>query len=149
MTGIFGPHTCRLVRLLADLSNLGFGDLGTVATAWWDADDRARAEAWVEVHCAVTDLERYRILAAASVARRAALEVAARYRRTNWGFWVAATEAGAALAAGDRIGSHYDTLVSALATAVPWIRREDVQVRQEADVWGARRTPDGVLPQGA
>ncbi len=87
--------------------------------AWKHASPGDRAQAWAQLNRSTGEDERYRILAAASLARREALATARRLHRTDWAFWAAACDASAALAAGARIGRHYDTLVAPFATVMP------------------------------
>jgi hypothetical protein len=147
--GIFGPNTQRVLAFLARLPDLSPEEIGKVTNAWWQTNDRDRAEAWVAVHCAATERERYRILAAACVARQAALDAASRYHWPDWAFWAGASDAGAAIAAGDRIGSHYETLISPLATVMPWLTLGHGQVQSGEDIRDSRRRSGDVLRQGA
>ncbi|HEY2306421.1 MAG TPA: hypothetical protein VGI05_11130, partial [Streptosporangiaceae bacterium] len=112
---LFGPNTKLVLAYLARLSDLSPEDFARVANAWWEADGRDRADAWAQVHRAAPERERYQILAAASVARREALDAASRYHWPDWAFWAAAADAAAAIAARDWIGRHYQTLISPLA----------------------------------
>jgi hypothetical protein len=118
---IFGPNTQRVLAFLARLPDLSPEEIGKVTNAWWQTNNRDRAEAWAQVQRAAPERERYRIQAAASVARHAALDTASRHHWPDWAFWAAASDAGAAIAAGDRIGSHYETLISPLAAVMPWL----------------------------
>jgi hypothetical protein len=43
--------------------------------------------------------------------------------RTDWAFWAAACDAGAAVAAGLGIGDHYDTLIAPFAEVIPALAR--------------------------
>lgn len=149
MAATFGPNTQQVLAFLARLCELSPKDLGKVTNAWRDTNDRDRAEAWVAVHCAATERERYRILAAACVARQAALDAASRYHWPDWAFWAGASDAGAAIAAGDRIGSHYETLISPLATVMPWLTLGHGEVENGEDIRDSRRPSGDVLRQGA
>lgn len=90
-----------------------------MTNAWKQASPPDRARAWARLTRATTEQERYRILAAASLARREALAVAHRLRRMDWAFWAAASDAAAAVAAGTRIGRPYETLTVPLAAVMP------------------------------
>jgi hypothetical protein len=146
---IFGPNTQRVLAYLARLPDLSAEDIGKVTNAWWQTNVRDRAEAWVQVHRAATEQERYQILAAASVARQAAMDAASRYRWPDWAFWAAASDAGAAIAAGDLMGSHYETLISPLTAAMPWLAPGHGQLEGGEDIPAGRRLPGDVLRQGA
>src|SRR4051794_25351707 len=118
---VFGPRAERVLVSLAGLYDLSRTDISKVTDAWADTDGRDRATAWVRMHRDLTEEERLPVLTAASVARQSALEIAGRYGWHDWRFWAAASDAGAGIAAGDRIGSHYVTLVSPLAAVMPWL----------------------------
>jgi hypothetical protein len=133
---IFGPNTRLVLAFLARLPDLSPEDFGTAANAWWQTDGRDRAEAWAQVHRTATERERYRIQAVASVARQEALDTARRHGWPDWAFWAAASDAGAALAVGDRIGGHYETLISPLAAVMPWLPSG------RGDAQGGERIPD-------
>ncbi|MBV8430846.1 MAG: hypothetical protein JO244_06780 [Solirubrobacterales bacterium] len=90
-----------------------------VTDAWKQVCPSDRAAAWAQLIRATTEQERYRVLAAASLARREALTTAHRLRRVDWAFWAAVSDAAAAVAAGSRIGCHYDTLTAPLAAVMP------------------------------
>jgi hypothetical protein len=146
---LFGPNTKLVLAFLARLSDLSPEDFARVANAWWETDGRDRADAWAQVHRAAPERERYQILAAASVARREALDAASRYRWHDWAFWAAASDAAAAIAARDRIGRHYQPLISPLAAVMPWLPPGDGEVQSGEDIT-ANYLPEGdVLQQGA
>jgi hypothetical protein len=119
MTSTFGPNSQRVLALIASIPGLSAGQVDQVISAWKQVSAPARARAWTQLNRTTTEDERYRILAAAALARREALDTARRTHRMDWAFWAAACDAGAAVAAGDRIGPHYDTLLAPFATAVP------------------------------
>jgi hypothetical protein len=123
MTSTFGPNSQRVLALIASISGLSASQVDQVICAWKRVDPRARARAWTQLNRITTEDERYRILAAAALARREALECARRTHRMDWAFWAAACDAAAAVAAGVRIGRHYDTLLAPFATAVPALGR--------------------------
>src|SRR5215467_3618576 len=116
---IFGPHTQRVLKFLADLWLLSPDEISTVTQAWKEASDLERAEAWAQLHRDASDEDWDRILAAASVARRQAMDAAFLLQRTDWAFWAAAWDAAAAIAAEDRIGSGYYVLTRPLMTVMP------------------------------
>ena len=150
MVRLFGPNTKLVLAFLARLSDLSPRDFATVTNAWRQTDGRDRAEAWAQLHRATQERERYRILAAASVARQGALDAASRYHWPDWEFWAAASDAAAAIAARDRIGRHYEVLISPLAAVMPWLLPGDGEVRSGAEAIAASHLPSGdVLQQGA
>ena len=61
-------------------------------------------------------------MTAAALARREALKTARRLDRADWAFWAAACDAGAAVAAGARLGPAYDILVAPFAEVMPALR---------------------------
>jgi hypothetical protein len=119
MTSIFGPNGQRVLALVSCIPSLSADQVDQVTSAWKHASPGDRARAWAQLNRSTGEDERYRILAAASLARREALATARRVHRTDWAFWAAACDASAAVAAGARIGRHYDTLVAPLATVMP------------------------------
>jgi len=119
MTSIFGPYGQQVLGLLASIPGLSGDQVDEVVTAWKRGNPRDRTRAWAQLSRTEAEVERYRILAAASLARREALETARRMHRTDWAFWAAACDAGAAVAAGRDIGCHYETLVGPFAQVVP------------------------------
>ena len=123
MTSMFGPHGQRVLAVIICIQGLSAGQVDQVTSAWRRSSPAGRARAWAELNQSATEEERYRILAAASLARREALAAARRTQRTDWAFWAAACDVGAAAAAGDRIGRHYDTLVSPFAQVMPALAR--------------------------
>lgn len=148
MCDLFGPYTKRVLAFLAALHDLSPTDIGIISAAWRESADRERAEAWVRVHREVCERERLPILAAAAVARKEALDIARQHRWPDWPFWVAAADAGAAIAAGDRIGCHYRTLISPLAAAMPWLLLTMGEVRTAG--YGVKTDgTSGVLDKGA
>jgi hypothetical protein len=119
MTSIFGPYGQQVLGLIASIPGLSGDQVDEVVTAWKRGNPRDRTRAWAQLSRTAAEVERYRILAAASLARREALETARRMHRTDWAFWAAACDAGAAVAAGRDIGCHYETLVGPFAQVVP------------------------------
>jgi hypothetical protein len=140
MIRIFGPNTQLVLAFLARIPDLSREDIGKVTNAWWQADGLDRAEAWAQVHRTVTERERCWILAAGWVARQTALDAADRYRWRDWAFWAAASDAGAAIAADDRIGSHYETLISPLTAVMPWLTPRHGQVQSGEGIPDSRRS---------
>jgi hypothetical protein len=124
VTSMFGPNGQRVLTLITSIPGLSVDQVDQVTGAWKRGSPPARAEAWAELnYSANAEDERYWILAAASLARREALETARRLHRTDWAFWAAACDAGAAVAAGSRIGRHYDTLVAPFAEVMRLLAR--------------------------
>ncbi|UGY90957.1 hypothetical protein [Streptomyces gobiensis] len=119
MSTIFGPNSRRVLQFLTHIEDLSGEEIDRVADLWKQTSSQTRAEAWAEVRRTTTDEEQYRILVAASVARRAALDTAQSHHRRDWAFWAAVWDAAAAVATCDRIGSHYFVLVDPLAAVMP------------------------------
>ena len=115
MMSMFGPNGQRVLLLIACIPGLSADQVDQVTAVWKQGSPDGRARAWAHMSRATSEDERYGILAAASLARREALETARRVQRTDWAFWAAACDAGAAVAAGKRIGRHYDTLIAPFA----------------------------------
>lgn len=121
MIRIFGPNTQLVLALLARLPDVSPEEMGKVTDAWRQTNDLDRAQAWAQLHRVATERERCWIVAAASVARQVATDAASAYGWTDWEFSAASSDAGAAIVAGDRIGSQYETLISPLAAVMPWL----------------------------
>ena len=133
MTSTFGPNSQRVLALIACIPGLSPGQVDQVISAWKRGNPRARDRAWAQLNRITTEDERYRILAAAALARREALDTARRAHRMDWAFWAAACDAGAAMAAGARIGRHYDTLLAPFAAVVPALGRPPAAGTAAAD----------------
>jgi hypothetical protein len=119
MSAFFGPNTSRVLTFIARLSALSPEQMDLVTRAWKQASSRNRAEAWARI-CRVTSAqEQYRILAAASLARREAMDIARQLARPDWTFWAAAHDAAAAIATGNRIGRHCQILTAPFAVVMP------------------------------
>jgi hypothetical protein len=146
---LFGPNTQLVLALLAGLSDLSREDFAKVANAWRQTDDRDRAEAWAQLHRAASDRERQQILAAASVARREALDAANRRQWHDWSFWAATSDAAAAIAARDWIGRGYQALISPLSVVMPWLPPVPGDVRSGKDIATGYLTSAHALQQGA
>lgn len=119
MTSIFNPDDQRVLALISCISGLCGREVDQVTSAWKRADVHDRARAWAQVNRTAAERDRYRILSVAALARREAMETAHRMRRTDWAFWAAACDAGAAVAAGTRIGAFYGTLIAPFAEVIP------------------------------
>lgn len=115
---MFGQEGQRVLSLITHIADLSPAEVDKVADAWKQASALDRGRAWARLTCATTERERYRILAAASLARKEALATAHRRGRMDWAFWAAASDAAAAVAAGSRIGRHYEILVAPLAAVM-------------------------------
>lgn len=118
-TSIFGPNGQRVLALITGIPALSADQVDQVTRTWKQANPDDRASAWAQLNGTTTEEERYEILAAASLARREALETSRRMHRPDRAFWAAACDASAAVAAGDRIGRHYDILVAPFAEVMP------------------------------
>jgi hypothetical protein len=119
MTPMFGQDSQRVLTLITGIADLTAEEVDKVTDAWKHVCPSDRAKAWARLVRTTTEQERYQILAAASLARREALVTAHRLRRADWAFWAAVSDAAAAVAAGTRIGRHYDTLTAPLAAVMP------------------------------
>jgi hypothetical protein len=144
MKHIFGPQTQRLLAFVADLRDLSPAEVDRVTSAWKQVRGLDRAEAWAQLQRVTTQHERYPILAAASTARRTAMDTARRLLRPDWAFWAAAWDAAAAIIADDRIGSHYDVLTAPLATVMPSLARSRGGARYAAHAPAPRQPPEPV-----
>ena len=123
MTSVFNPCDQRVPALIRCISDLCGGEVDQVTSAWRREDAYDRARAWAQINRVATGRERYRVLAVAALARQDAMETARRVHRTDWAFWAAACDAGAAVAAGARIGRHYDTLIAPFTEVIPALAR--------------------------
>jgi hypothetical protein len=119
MNAIFAWDNDQVLTLITRIADLSPAEADRVTKAWKQASPLDRARAWARLTRATTEQERYRILEAASLARKEALTAARRLHRMDWAFWAAASDAAAAVAAGTRIGLPYDTLTAPLAAVMP------------------------------
>jgi hypothetical protein len=146
MTSIFGPNGQPVLALVSSIPGLSADQVDQVTSAWRHASPRDRARAWAQLNRATGEDERYRILAAASLARREALETARRVHQTDWAFWAAACDAGAGVAAGTAIGRHYDTLVAPFAAVMPALGRRPAAAPASAAACAADRQAEPDIP---
>ncbi|HEX6448919.1 MAG TPA: hypothetical protein VF060_05610 [Trebonia sp.] len=150
MTSMFGPNGQQVLVLIASIPGLSADQVDQVTSAWKQGSARDRARAWAQLNRAAAGDERYRILAAASLARREALGTARRMHRTDWAFWAAACDAGVAVAVGARIGRHYDTLVAPFAQVVPALARNPATAQGSAAASAADpQAAPGILAKSA
>jgi hypothetical protein len=119
MTSIFGPNGQRVLVLITGITDLSADQVDEVTATWNRGNSDDRASAWARLNGTTTEQERYAILTAAALARREALQTARRMGRADWAFLAAACDASAAVAAGYRIGGHYDVLVAPFAQVMP------------------------------
>jgi hypothetical protein len=147
MKTVFGPHTQRVLEVIARLRALSPGDVDLVAVSWKHASADERAEAWAQLHHATSRDERYPILAAAAAGRRAAMDTARDLHRTDWAFWAAAWDAAAAVAAADVIGSQFDVLAAPVAEVMPSLAHGQASAQSPARVPSPRSQRDSV-PEG-
>ena len=119
MNTSLGPNTSSVRAFIAQLPALSPEQIDLVTRAWKQVTSRDRAEAWIRLCRVTTRQERRRIMAAASLARREAMDVAGRLDRPDWAFWAAAYDAAAGIAAGDRIDRHYHALTAPFAMVMP------------------------------
>ncbi|MEV6946978.1 hypothetical protein AB0N07_34460 [Streptomyces sp. NPDC051172] len=145
MSVVFGPNSRRVLQFLTHIEDLTPEQIDRVAAVWRQTSSQTRAEAWAEVRRTTSDEERYRILVAASVARRAALDAAQTHHRHDWAFWAAVWDAVMAIAVCDRIGGHYDVLIAPIADVMPFLgvhRRDQLRTRHLPDaVFGGSGQP--------
>ena len=141
MTLTFDADGQRVLALISCISSMSAGEADQVTGAWKRGSAAERARAWARLNRAATEAERYRILAASALARREALETARRLRRTDWAFWAAACDAGAGVAAGARIGRHYDTLVAPFAEVLPALAHSPAAPASAADYQAGPSVP--------
>jgi hypothetical protein len=135
MTSIFGPNGQPVLALVSSIPGLSADQVDQVTSAWRHASPRDRARAWAQLNRATGEDERYRILAAASLARREALETARRVHQTDWAFWAAACDAGAGLPPAPR----------SAATTTPWSPRSP----QSCPRWAAAPPRHPLAPRPA
>jgi hypothetical protein len=143
MRPIFGPHTSQVVKFVTDLRQLSAEQIAAVTRAWREGSDTDRAEAWAQLYRAASKQERYSILAAASVARKEAMDVAQVLHRADWAFWAAAWDAAAAIAAEERIGGHYDVLIAPVVAVMPSLAQGRGSVQVPAQRAGRQAEPEG------
>src|SRR5258708_12280659 len=148
MKAIFGPHTRRLLTFLNDLRDLSPAEIDLATSAWKQVRGLDRAEAWAQLQRVTTQNERHPILAAASVARRVAMDAANQLDQPDWAFWAAAWDAAAAITAEDRIGSCYDILTAPLATVMPSLTQSRSSAQDAARALASRIPQEPVRPQG-
>src|SRR5215472_1859093 len=141
MRPIFGPRTAQVVKFVTDLRQLSSEQITAVTKAWRDGSDTERAQAWAELYRVASADDRYSILAAASVARREAMDVAQVLHRADWAFWAAAWDAAAAIAAEERIGGHYDVLIAPVAAVMPSLSQGRGSVQVPAQRAGRQAEP--------
>lgn len=132
MRQIFGPHTERVLKFLADLWLLSPEQIVAVTAAWKRASEIERAEAWAHLHRVATGEDWDEIMAAASVARRQAMDAAYLLNRVDWAFWAAAWDAAAAISADERIGNGYHALTGPLMTVMPSLSQRCADARVPA-----------------
>jgi hypothetical protein len=113
----FGPNTPRVLQFLINLRNLSPAQIDVVTSTWNQASslDRALARA----HLATAAKHDSTVMAAASAARRAAMQSARVAGHDDWAFWAAAWDAAAAVAVDDLADGDYQTLTRPLGTVMP------------------------------
>ena len=148
MKRIFGPQTHRLLTFLTDLRDLSPAEVDRVTSAWKQVRGLDRAEAWAQIQRATTQNERYAILAAASAARRTAMDTAHRPI-------VRSDRRGGVPCGGperpvgpQRIGGHYDVLTVPLATVMPSLTRSRSSAQYAAHAPAPRVPQEPVRPRG-
>ena len=119
---IFGPNTPRVLQFLTRMRKLSPGEIDRVAGSWNKVTPLDRAQAWAHL-AATAAKEDYPVMAAASAARRAAMETARTLGRNDWAFWAAAWDAGAAITADDLPEGEYQTLTFPLHAVMPALKR--------------------------
>ena len=114
---LFGPNTPRVLQFLINLRNLSPAQISLVTSTWNQASSPDRALAWA--HLATAAKHESTVMAAASAARRAAMQTARAAGQDDWAFWAAAWDAAAAVAADDLADGDYQTLTHPLGTVMP------------------------------
>ena len=84
-TSIFGSNGQRVLALITGIPALSADQVDQVTGTWKQGNPDDRASAWAQLNGTTTEEERYEILAAASLARREALETSRRMRRADTG----------------------------------------------------------------
>ena len=130
MKAIFGPNTPRVLEFLTRMRKLSPAEIDRVASSWNTVRTLDRAEAWAHLQSATAAKEDYPVIAAASAARRAAMETARTLGRNDWAFWAAAWDAGAAITADDLPEGDYEILTFPLHAVMPALKRPG------AENWG-------------
>jgi hypothetical protein len=118
---IFGPNTPRVLQFLIDLRNLSPAEIDAAASAWNEVNPLDRAVASAHVQAAAT--AEHPVTAAASAARRTAMDTARIAGRTDWAFWAAAWDAAAAITTEGLAEGDYQTLTHPLGTVMPALQR--------------------------
>lgn len=150
MNPLFGHDGQRVLTLITGIGDLTAEEVDQVTDAWKQICPSDRAAAWAQLVRTTTEQERYQILAAASLARREALATAHRLRRVDWAFWAAVSDAAAAVAAGPRLGSLYNTLTAPLAAVMPPLAASPGSVHAgTAGLTGQDRRSSAVLGESA
>jgi hypothetical protein len=149
MNPIFGQNGQPVLALIVGIADLSAEDVDQVTDAWKQVRPFDRAAAWARLVQTTTEQERYQILAAASLARREALAAAHRLRRLDWAFWAAASDAAAAVAAGARLGRHYDTLTAPLVAVMPALVPSPDRTHGGAGDFAADEPRAGFFKKGA
>ena len=119
MKAIFGPNTPRVLQFLIRMRKLSPAEIDLVASTWNKVNPVDRAEARAHLQLATAATEEYPVAAAASAARRAAMDTARTLGRDDWAFWAAASDAAAAVTAEELTEGDYETLTSPLRAVVP------------------------------
>jgi len=140
MKAIFGPNTARVLQFLTRMRKLSPAEMDVVASSWNKVDPLDRAQAWAHLQVATHAKEDYPVMAAASAARRAAMETARTAGRCDWAFWAAAWDAGAAITADDLPEGDYETLTFPLHAVMPALKRGG------AEDWGWVPSPRAGQP---
>lgn len=122
MKAIFGPNTPRVLQFLTRMRKLSPAEIDRVASSWNKVNPLDRALAWAHLQSATAAKEDYPVMAAASAARRAAMETARTLGRSDWAFWAAAWDAGAAITADDLPEGDYETLTVPLHAVMPALK---------------------------
>jgi hypothetical protein len=134
MTSMFGTNGQQVLALIASIQRFSAEQVDEVTSAWRRGSPHGRNRAWARLSRCADEDARYRILAAASCARREALEAARRLHRSDWAFWAAACDAAAAVAAGAQISQDFESLVAPFATVVPALVRFPGEVEAQSEI---------------
>lgn len=146
-TTALGPNTRGVLHLISHLRRLDAQQIDAVADEWKRRPARARAQARAAAAQAATGEQLAGVLAAAALARDAAMTVASRLNRSDWAFWAAAWDAALGVAVGGLIDDRdYQHLVGPLSRAMPWLaverpdRLDAAGLQAALDQWGGTPT---------
>ena len=136
VAAMFGPDGQRVLALIIRIPSLTADQVDQVTSAWKRGDPIGRAYAWAQLNRAATEEERHRILTAAALARREALETARLLDPGGLGVLGRRLRRRRGGGGRRRLGPAYDTLVAPFAEVMPALHRPGTRQRH-----GACRSP--------